>query len=136
MSPNRKTVPVAGIGYLLTLVSTPTLALYQAVHAIEAGLLLGSAYVYSCILWLPIAIHFAWNFVQSGVLGAVTSGNDSTSSWLTTQLTGPGFIIGGKFGPEGTIQAKIFCPIAAGIFMYLNIKNKKLIRYGKSQKEQ
>jgi hypothetical protein len=95
--------------------------------AVEAGLLLGSAYIYSRSLLLPIAIHFAWNFVQSGIFGAVTSGNDSTPGLLTTQLSGAEWISGGKFGPEGTVQATLFCLVAAGIFMYLNIKNGKLI---------
>jgi uncharacterized protein len=31
--------------------------------AVEAGILLAAAYVYSRRLWLPIGIHFAWNFV-------------------------------------------------------------------------
>jgi membrane protease YdiL (CAAX protease family) len=96
--------------------------------AIEAGLLLGAVYLYSRSLWLPIAIHFAWNFMQSGIFGAVTSGNEKTSGLLTTQLTGPALLTGGTFGPEGTIQATIFCLIATGIFMYLNSKNGKLTR--------
>jgi membrane protease YdiL (CAAX protease family) len=96
--------------------------------AIEAGLLFGAAYIYSRSLWLPIAIHFAWNFMQSGIFGAVTSGNEKTSSLLTTQITGPKLITGGAFGPEATIQAMAFCLIAAGIFMYLNIKKRKLIK--------
>jgi len=96
--------------------------------AIEAGLLLGAAYIYSRSLWLPIAIHFAWNFMQSGILGAITSGNEKTNSFLTTQITGPNIITGGEFGPEGTIQATIFCLIAAIILMYLNIKKDKLIK--------
>jgi len=96
--------------------------------AIEAGLLLGAAYIYSRSLWLPIAIHFAWNFVQSGIFGAVTSGNDNTPGLLATQFTGPEWITGGKFGPEGTMQATIFCLISAGIIMYLNIKGGKLLK--------
>jgi membrane protease YdiL (CAAX protease family) len=96
--------------------------------AAEAGLLLGAAYIYSRSLWLPIAIHFAWNFMQSGIFGAITSGNDNTPRLLTTQLTGAEWITGCKFGPEGTIQATIFCLIATGIFVYLNIKNCKLIK--------
>jgi len=104
--------------------------------AVEAGLLLGSAYIYSRSLWQPIAIHFAWNFVQSGIFGAVTSGNDGTSGLLTTQLSGPEWISGGQFGPEGTVQATIFCLVTAGIFMYLNIKNNKLIPYGNFKKAQ
>lgn len=95
--------------------------------AIEAGLLLGAAYIYSRSLWLPIAIHFAWNFVQSGIFSAATSGNDHTPGLLTTQFTGLEWITGGKFGPEGTIQAMTFCLLATAVFMYLNIKTGKLI---------
>jgi membrane protease YdiL (CAAX protease family) len=84
---------------------------------IEAGLLLGSAYIYTRNLWFPIAIHFAWNFMQSGIFGAITSGNEKTSSLLTTKLTGKLFITGGEFGPEGTIQALIFCVLASIVLL-------------------
>ena len=96
--------------------------------AVEGGLLLGAAYIYSRSLWLPIAIHFAWNFMQSGIFGAITSGNEKTNSLLTIQLTGSKFITGGAFGPEGTIQAIIFCLIATMVLMYLNTKRNKLIK--------
>jgi uncharacterized protein len=96
--------------------------------AIEGGFLLGAAYIYSRSLWFPIAIHFAWNFMQSGIFGAITSGNEKTNSLLTTQITGAKIITGGEFGPEGTIQAIIFCLITTLILMYLNITNDKLIK--------
>ena len=96
--------------------------------AVEGGLLLGAAYIYSRSLWLPIAIHFAWNFMQSGILGAITSGNEKTNSLLTTQISGANIITGGEFGPEGTIQAILFCLIAAIVLMYLNVKRNKLIK--------
>ncbi|TSD66331.1 CPBP family intramembrane metalloprotease [Inquilinus sp. KBS0705] len=99
--------------------------------ALEAGLLLGTAYMYSRSLWLPISIHFAWNFVQSGIFGAITSGNEYTGSLLVTKITGPEFITGGNFGPEGSIQATIFCLIAAILLMHFNIKNNQLIPYAK-----
>jgi len=96
---------------------------------IEAGFLLGAAYLYSRSLWLPIAIHFSWNFMQSGIFGAITSGNENTSSLLTTKITGREWITGGSFGPEGTIQAIIFCLIGASVLMYINIKNGRVIPY-------
>jgi hypothetical protein len=46
-----------------------------------------------------------------------------------TQFTGTELITGGKFGPEGTIQATIFCLTATGILMYLNIKNGKVTKH-------
>lgn len=80
---------------------------------IEAGFLMGAAYIYARNLWFPIAIHFAWNFMQSGIFGAITSGNEKTSSLLTTKITGSQLFTGGEFGPEGTIQAVIFCSLAS-----------------------
>ena len=95
---------------------------------IEAGFLMGAAYIYTRNLWFPIAIHFAWNFMQSGIFGAVTSGNEKTASLLTTKITGSQLITGGEFGPEGTIQAIIFCLLAAIILLKLS-KNKIISPY-------
>lgn len=91
------------------------------------GFIFGAAYVYSRSLWLPIAIHFSWNFVQSGIFGAVTSGNEKTSSLLTTEISGPEIITGGAFGPEGTIQAVILWSVVAIILSILIVKQNKLI---------
>jgi membrane protease YdiL (CAAX protease family) len=117
---------IFGTLHLLNLHAT---IIFAACVAAEARLLFGAAYIYSRSLWLPIAIHFALNFVQSRIFGAATSGNDSSPGLLTTSFSGQEWISGGKFGPEGFIQATIFCLIAAGIFMYLNIKDGKLIPY-------
>ena len=97
---------------------------------IEAGILMGAAYIYARNLWFPIAIHFAWNFMQSGIFGAITSGNEKTSGLLTTKITGPQLITGGEFGPEGTIQAIIFCVLAGIILLQLS-KNKIIHPYWK-----
>jgi len=75
--------------------------------AIQAGLLLASAYIYARNLWFPIAIHFAWNFTESGIFGAIVSGNTLTKSLLTTKIQGAEWFTGGQFGPEGSIQATI-----------------------------
>jgi hypothetical protein len=99
---------------------------------IEAGLLLGAAYIYTRNLWFPIAMHFAWNFMQSGIFGAITSGNEKTSSLLTTKLTGNSFITGGQFGPEGTIQALIFCVLASIVLLQLS-KHKMIHPYWKKK---
>jgi membrane protease YdiL (CAAX protease family) len=96
--------------------------------AIQAGLLLGAAYIYSRNLWLPIALHFAWNFTQSGIYGAATSGNEIHASLLTTKTQGAEMITGGQFGPEGSIQATLFCLAAAIILMILNHKQNKIIK--------
>jgi len=97
--------------------------------AIQAGLLLGAAYIYSRNLWLPIALHFAWNFTQTGIFGAITSGNEKMTGLLVSKITGPQLITGGTFGPEGTLQATVFCSIVTLVFMVINVRKKKLISY-------
>jgi uncharacterized protein len=104
-----------------------TLASASAV-AIEAGLLLGAAYIYSKNLLFPIAIHFAWNFMQSGIYGAVTSGNELSTSLLVTKITGVKLITGGEFGPESSIQAIVFCLMATTALMILNHRQNKIIK--------
>ncbi len=92
------------------------------------GIVFGAAYIYSRSLWLPIAIHFSWNFMQSGIFGAVTSGNEKTNSLFSTTITGPELITGGNFGPEGTLQATLFWLIVLIIFMIVITKQNKLIK--------
>lgn len=96
--------------------------------AIQAGLLLGAAYIYSKNLWFPIALHFAWNFTQSGIFGASTSGHAISKSLLTTKIEGAELITGGQFGPEGSIQATLFCLIATIILLILSHRQNKIIK--------
>lgn len=105
----------------------PHVTLVSVVCIIVVGVLLGAAYMYYRNLWVPIAIHFAWNFTQNGIFGAVTSGNETTSSLLTTQITGPELLTGGQFGPEGSIQAVLFCFIAAAVIIRLLYKQDKIM---------
>lgn len=91
--------------------------------AIEAGLLLGIAYMYTRNLWFPIAIHFAWNFTQSAIFGANVSGNAISKTLVTSKIEGEVWFTGGEFGPEGSLQAIIFC-LAAAIFIFV-LANKQ-----------
>src|SRR6218665_60586 len=95
--------------------------------AIQAGLLLGAAYMYARSLWLPIAIHFAWNFTQSAIFGAAVSGNAASRTWITSFIEGPEWLTGGGFGPEGSVQATLFCSLATVVFILLCRRQNKII---------
>lgn len=75
--------------------------------AIEAGLLLGAAYKYSGTLWLPIGIHWAWNYVQGSVLGFSVSGTSVSDKIFHPIITGPEWITGGAFGAEASVPAVV-----------------------------
>lgn len=105
------TALIFGAGHL----GNPNATLWAALAiAIEAGIMLAAAYVYTRRLWLPIGIHFAWNFVQGGVFGVAVSGNEA-KGLLQSTLIGPSLLSGGEFGAEASIFAVIVC-LTAGIF--------------------
>jgi uncharacterized protein len=80
--------------------------------ALEAGALLGVAYSASRSLWLPIGMHFGWNFTEGGLFGTTVSGGQSHGMASVT-LSGPVQLTGGAFGPEASIIAIGVCLIAA-----------------------
>ena len=71
--------------------------------AVEAGLLLGAAYKFSGNLWLPIGIHWIWNYVQGYVLGFAVSGIPVGSKILSPVISGSDLLTGGVFGAEASV---------------------------------
>ena len=90
----------------------------SAAIAIEAGVLLAAAYALTRSLWLPIGLHFAWNFTEGGIFGAAVSGHGS-KSLLSVPLRGPDYLTGGAFGPEASIVAVCVCTTAAIVMLVL-----------------
>jgi membrane protease YdiL (CAAX protease family) len=59
-------------------------------------------------LWLPIGLHFGWNFAQTTLFGLPTSGiTFADKSLVETAASGPAWLTGGAFGPEGGLLATI-----------------------------
>jgi len=103
--------------------------------AIQAGLLLAAAFIYSRNLWFPIAIHFAWNFTQSAIFGARVSGNAISKTLINSKIEGAEWFTGGEFGPEGSLQATLFCLTATVILLILSHKKGRIIKpYWKNNK--
>jgi membrane protease YdiL (CAAX protease family) len=110
-------------------ISNPNSSFLTAVGlAIQAGLLLGAAYIYAKNLWFPIAIHFAWNFTQSAIFGANVSGNTIPKTLITSKIEGAEWFTGGEFGPEGSIQATIFCLVATIALLFLSHKKGNIVK--------
>ncbi len=111
--------------------------LYSALSvAVQAGVLLGASFIYSKNLWLPIALHFGWNFAESGIYGAIISGAQISKSLFTAKFVGVTLVTGGAFGPENSLQATIFCLAAAIIFLSLSKKGNKFIRPSWKEKKE
>lgn len=80
--------------------------------AMTGGLMLAAAYVVTRSLWLPIGLHFGWNFTHAGIFGAVLSGSDTPpAGLLNATLSGPSLLTGGTFGPEASLVALLVCVV-------------------------
>jgi membrane protease YdiL (CAAX protease family) len=80
--------------------------------AVEAGTLLGAAYMATRRLWFAIGVHAAWNYTQGGVFGVAVSGHDF-AGWLASEPRGPTWLSGGSFGAEASVVAIVVCGTAA-----------------------
>lgn len=83
--------------------------------AMEAGLLLGGAYMLTRNLWMPIGLHAAWNFTQGAIFDVKISGTDGEGV-VDARLSGPELLSGGGFGLEGSIIA-IAVASMAGVWL-------------------
>ncbi len=90
--------------------------------AMEAGVLLGAAYVLTRRLWLAVGIHFAWNFTQGGIFGVRMSGI-TVDGLLESQLSGPMLLSGGEFGVEASIFALVL-GVGTGIWFLVKAGRK------------
>lgn len=69
--------------------------------AIEAGVLLGVAFLWRRNIWFIFGLHFFWNTTE-GLLGIPVSGHPSTGLF-TVEVTGPALLTGGELGLEASI---------------------------------
>jgi membrane protease YdiL (CAAX protease family) len=99
-----------------------------SVIALEAGILLGGAYILKRKLWFPMGIHTAWNFTQTGIFGTNLSGVES-HGLFQSKLLEPAWVSGGNFGIEMSIIAIILCLLCSVIFIFLAIKKGNIIKF-------
>ena len=80
----------------------PNISLIGFINLFLAGILLGLCYLLTKNLWLPLALHFSWNFFQGSVFGFNVSGNERNSI-IEIGYQSENIWNGGGFGFEGSI---------------------------------
>ncbi|GAB3818602.1 hypothetical protein GCM10027605_71470 [Micromonospora zhanjiangensis] len=94
---------------------------------VEAGGMLAAGYAATRTLWLPIGLHFAWNFVEGGIFGAGVSGKSGTQGLVHAVTSGPTAISGGEFGPEASLVTVLVGLAITAVFMRLARKRGNVL---------
>lgn len=100
---------------LLHLASPNATVTSTVVVGVEGGVVLSAAYVLTRRLWLPIGIHFGWDFSQDAIFGVGTG----AKGLVDGDLSGPAWLSGGSAGIEGSVVALVLC---AGVGAYLLVR--------------
>lgn len=103
-----------GVAHLKNPSATPL----STANTALAGVLLSLAYLKTRGLWLPIGLHWAWNFFLGPVFGLPVSGFTRVFQpfLLKAHVAGPEWLTGSTYGPEGSILLTVAC-IAAIVWL-------------------
>lgn len=110
-------------------IANPGATLWAALAiALASGWLFGMAYAYHQTIWVPIGMHWAWNYLEGGVFGCAVSGTPlDYLPLITPRISGADILSGGAFGPEASIITIAIGIVISTIYTILYIKKKRRI---------
>jgi uncharacterized protein len=101
----------------------------SAIGVGQAGILLAAVYAATRSLWLPIGLHWAWNFFQGPVWGSGVSGFD-TGVLAHAVISGPVLVTGGSFGVEISLPALVLGSLLSLAFLVLAERRGEILTPG------
>ena len=96
--------------------------------AMQAGLMLPAAYVFSRNLWLPVFIHFGWDFAEPGIFGGINPSSSLTQGLLTSKISGNSLLTGGETGPLDSLSSLLLCLLLGLAFLLLAKRKSNFIK--------
>ena len=95
--------------------------------ALEGGILMTAAYMFTRSLWFVMGLQFGRLFTEGGVFAANVAGGKPTGV-IGVDFTGSPLLTGGDFGPEASLTA-VLISLALGIaFIVLAVRNGKVVK--------
>lgn len=96
---------------------------------LEAGLLLGAAFMLTRRLWLATGLHIAWDFAIDGIfgIGASALSGDPMQGLLQARLTGVDLLTGGIHGVEASVVAVLFTLLVGFFLTWLAWRRNKVM---------
>lgn len=105
--------------------ANPNATIVSSITIAFAGLLLGTGYVLTGRLAIPIGLHITWNFFQGNVFGFPVSGIEPIgATFVSTQQGGPLLFTGGSFGPEAGLLVLAATLVGSGlIWLWVRVRS-------------
>lgn len=122
-------VAVAVTSVLFTLLhgANPYVTTFGLVNIALAGTLLGVAVLRTGTLWFATALHLGWNWAIAGPLDLPVSGLAGYDVPLYDALgTGPVWLTGGEFGPEGGLAGTFAALLALAVVIGITRPGSRL----------
>ena len=90
------------------------------------GVLAALLFIYTDSIWLVVAQHGTWNYVQGNLLGFQVSGTGADASIFSFSMgAGPDWLTGGEFGAEGSIITTLVLLVSLVIVYLLGERKEK-----------
>ena len=100
----------------------------SVLNIILDGVLAALLFIYTDSIWLVVAQHGTWNYVQGNLLGFQVSGTGADASIFTfTMGSGPDWLTGGEFGAEGSIITNLVLLVSVVIVYRLGERREKVV---------
>jgi CAAX protease family protein len=97
----------------------PEVTALGLVNVTAAGLLLGTVYLRTGSLWWATGVHLGWNWAHGYLADLPVSGLEILDAPLYEGVsTGPDWLGGGGFGPEGSALATIVVLVATAVLWW------------------
>ncbi|OKJ88305.1 CPBP family intramembrane glutamic endopeptidase [Streptomyces sp. CB02400] len=106
---SRAAIVITSLFFGVAHLGTPGASAWSGLAiALEAGVLLGAAFLWRRNIWFVVGLHFAWNTTEQ-LLGIPVSGH-APEGLFTVDVHGPALLTGGSFGLEASIM-----PVLMGV---------------------
>ena len=100
----------------------------SVLNIILDGVLAALLFIYTDSIWLVVAQHGTWNYVQGNLLGFQVSGTGADASIFSfTMGSGPDWLTGGEFGAEGSIITTLVLLLSVVIVYFLGERNERAV---------
>ncbi|MBA8953100.1 hypothetical protein HNR61_004750 [Actinomadura namibiensis] len=122
---SRAAIVITGLFFGVAHLGAPDANAWSALAiALEAGVMLGAAFLWRRSIWFVVGLHFAWNTTEQ-LLGIPVSGHAS-EGLFTVDVHGPAVLTGGGFGLEAALVSVVIGVLLAAAMFVLARRGGRL----------